>query len=56
VVTENGVVEVSTPGMPFPYEDVALIAVVGVAASLLATSLSLPFLDRSVRPSELRFE
>ncbi len=57
VVTETGeVVEVSVPGTPFPFTDVAVIAIVGVAASLLATSLSLPLLDRSIRPSELRFE
>ena len=49
-------VDVSIPGTPFPFTDIALNAVVGIVAALLATSLSLPFLDRTVRPSELRLE
>ena len=40
----------------FPLADLALIALTGLLASVLATALSLPFLHRSVRPSELRFE
>lgn len=51
---------VSIPEEPveagFPFADLALIVTAGIAASLLATALSLPFLGRTVRPSELRFE
>jgi hypothetical protein len=41
---------------PLPLAELALVAAAGIAASLAATALTLPFLHRSVRPSELRFE
>jgi hypothetical protein len=56
VTTGTGSIVTTIPGSPFPFSDIAVIAIVGVMASLFATSLSLPFLDRSVRPAELRFE
>jgi ABC-type lipoprotein release transport system permease subunit len=40
----------------FPWGDLAIIALVGIVASVLATALSLPFLNRSIRLAELRFE
>ena len=45
-----------TTRTPLPLADLTLVVAVGIAASLAATALSLPFLHRGVRPSELRFE
>lgn len=42
--------------LPIPWTGLATVVGVGVAVTLAATALALPFLQRSVRPSELRFE
>jgi hypothetical protein len=39
-----------------PWADLAAVVGVGIAVTLAATALALPFLQRSVRPAELRFE
>lgn len=58
IITESPISSVTddATNVAFPYGELAVIAAVGMAASVLATVLSLPFLERSVRPSELRFE
>jgi hypothetical protein len=42
--------------IPIQYWELALIFAIGMTATALATILTLPFLDRTVQPSELRYE